>query len=169
MLKLFCPDIFIDDIYQLDLEIIKKKNKKGILIDLDNTLLPWDSFTIEERLKKWIDECKQAGFSLCILSNNKAHRINRCAKELGIPAALGSLKPRKKAFKNGLSILGTTPEQTVIIGDQIFTDVLGGKRMGILTILVRPISSRELWWTKLMRKVERILLNKLVKKNMISL
>jgi len=168
MLKLFCPDRYVNDIYELDLEYFKEKNIKGILIDLDNTLLPWDSFAVDEHLRNWIANYKLAGISFCIISNNKPRRIKRCAAKLSIPAVSGSFKPSKRAFKKGLSILNTAPENTAVIGDQVFTDIFGGKRMGLVAILVRPISDSELWWTKLMRKFERMLLNKLRKKNLIS-
>ena len=169
MLKLLCPDLYIESIYKLDLHYIKKKNIKGILIDLDNTLLPWDSICIEDRLMNWVNHCLKQGFSLCIISNNKYHRIKHCAERLGIPAVSGSLKPCKKAFKKGLDILGTQPEQTAVLGDQIFTDILGAKRMGLYAILVKPMSSRELYWTRIMRRLERQLLKLLENKKLISL
>ncbi|MGI5859098.1 MAG: YqeG family HAD IIIA-type phosphatase [Tepidanaerobacteraceae bacterium] len=169
MLKLFCPDLYIENIYKLDLHYIKKKNIKGILIDIDNTILPWNSSYIEDRLVKWVNNCLEQGFSLCIISNNKYHRIQYCAESLGIPAVSGSLKPFKKAFKKGLDILGTRPEQTAILGDQIFTDILGAKRMGLFAILVQPISSRELFWTRIMRGLERQLLKIMKNKKLISL
>jgi HAD superfamily phosphatase (TIGR01668 family) len=169
MLKLFCPDLYIENIYKLDLNYIKKKNIKGILIDIDNTMLPWNSSHIEDRLMNWVSDCLKQGFSLCIISNNKYHRIQNCAERLGIPAVSGSLKPFKKAFKKGLNILGTQPEQTAVLGDQIFTDILGAKRMGLFAILVKPISSRELYWTRIMRTLERQLLKILENKKLISL
>ena len=100
MLNLFCPDMYIEDIYKLDLDYIKTKNIKGILVDLDNTLLPWDSQYIEEKLKNWVNNCLKKEISLCIISNNKASRIRHCAESLGIPAVISkSFKPRRKVFK----------------------------------------------------------------------
>lgn len=98
MLKLFCPDLYIENIYNLDLDSMKKKNIKGILIDLDNTLIPWDSTHIEERLRNWVSYCKKQGFIFCIVSNNKYNRTKHCAKRLGIPAIARSFKPCKKSF-----------------------------------------------------------------------
>lgn len=168
MLKLFCPDLYIKDIYSLDLNLLKQKNIKGLLLDLDNTLLPWDSYHINSKLKNWIVNCKKEDISLCMISNNCSSRIKRCAKGLGIPAVTGAVKPRKKAFKNGLKILETGLEETAVIGDQIFTDILGAKRMGLFAILVEPMSKNEFIWTKIMRFLERILLDKMKKKNLIS-
>ncbi|NLZ52777.1 MAG: YqeG family HAD IIIA-type phosphatase [Thermoanaerobacteraceae bacterium] len=169
MLKLFCPDLYIENIYKLDLQQIKKKSIKGILIDLDNTLLPWDSMLIEEKLKNWTKHCINEGFSLCIISNNKYNRIKYCSEHLEIPAVFGSFKPCKSAFKKGMDILGTQPEQTAVLGDQIFTDIFGAKRMGLYAILVKPISNRELYWTRMMRILERRLLKILASKKLISL
>ena len=161
MLKLLCPDIYISSIYDMDFEYLQKKNIKGILIDLDNTLLPWNGIKVDTDVMEWINALKRRGFSICIVSNNKARRIKKCAKMLDIPAVWGHFKPFRKAFIKGMSILGTTPDQTVVVGDQIFTDIFGAKRMGILAILVKPISDQELLWTKLVRKLELRVLHKL--------
>jgi len=169
MLELLCPDLFVENIYKLDLRSIKAKNIKGILIDLDNTLLPWDSMQIEDKLVAWTQDCLKEGFSLCIISNNKYNRIKRCSELLGIPAVIGSYKPCKAAFKKGMDILGTQPEETAVIGDQIFTDIFGAKRLGLYAILVKPISSRELYWTKMMRLLERRILKVLKAKKLIDL
>lgn len=167
MLKLFCPKLYIKNIYDLDMKYLKQKNIKSILIDLDNTLLPWDSFTVETQLTNWIKRCKDEGFSLCIISNNRSKRILRCAQELEIPAVTRAFKPRKKAFKKGLVMLGAKPENTAVIGDQIFTDILGANRMGMFSILVEPIGVEELWWTKIIRRIERILLKKMERENLL--
>ena len=169
MLKLFCPDLYLESIYKLDLDSIKEKNIKGILVDLENTLLPWDSKHVEEKLIGWTQYCLKEGFSLCIISNNKYKRIKRCSELLGIPAVFGSYKPFKSAFKKGMDIMGTQPEQTAVIGDQIFTDVFGAKRMGLYAILVKPISSRELYWTRIMRLMERRIIKILENKKLITL
>lgn len=164
MIELFSPDLYVRDIYGINLEYIKNRNIKGLLVDLDNTLLAWDSFEADERLMSWIEACKAKGFSLCIVSNNKRSRINHCAKILDIPAVVRAIKPRKKAFLKGMEILGTLPKETAVIGDQIFTDILGAKRMGLYAILVRPISNNEFIFTKLVRKLEAVILKKIREK-----
>ncbi|MCR4430744.1 MAG: YqeG family HAD IIIA-type phosphatase [Tepidanaerobacteraceae bacterium] len=161
MLKLLLPDLYLDNIYNLDFEYLKKNNIKGLLIDLDNTLLPWDCSDISQDLMDWIKKCKDWGLSLCIVSNNRARRINECASRMGIPAVTRAIKPCKKAFLKGLNILGINNDQVAVIGDQIFTDVFGAKRMGMLAIMVKPASKKEFIWTKLMRIVENIVLKQL--------
>lgn len=117
MLKMFCPDLYLDNIYSLDIEYIKKKNIKGLLIDLDNTLLPWNCSNIDRDLRDWVKKCKDQGLSLCIVSNNRARRINECARQLQIPAVTRAIKPRKKAFLKGLNILGIKINQAAVVGD----------------------------------------------------
>ena len=99
MLKLFCPDLYLESIYKLDLDSIKEKNIKGILVDLDNTLLPWDSKHVEEKLIGWTQYCLKKGFSLCIISNNKYNRIKRCSELLGIPPYSDPINPLKVLLK----------------------------------------------------------------------
>ncbi|AYO30730.1 MAG: putative phosphatase [Thermoanaerobacteraceae bacterium] len=168
MLKMFCPDLYLDNIYSLDIEYIKKKNIKGLLIDLDNTLLPWNCSNIDRDLRDWVKKCKDQGLSLCIVSNNRARRINECARQLQIPAVTRAIKPRKKAFLKGLNILGIKINQAAVVGDQIFTDIFGAKRMGMFAILVKPVSDREFIWTRLMRRFEGMILKLMLKKGLIS-
>lgn len=158
MLKLFCPDEYVDNIYSIDLDALIKRNIYGILIDLDNTLLPWNSYVVDERLKNWIQQCAQKNIKLCIISNNKAKRIRCCSELLMIPAVTGSVKPIKTVFRKGLRVLGLEPSQAAVVGDQLLTDVFGAKRMGMYAILVKPISDNEFIWTKIMRYIERQLL-----------
>lgn len=168
MLKMFCPDLYLDNIYSLDIEYIKKKNIKGLLIDLDNTLLPWNCSNIDRDLRDWVKKCKDQGLSLCIVSNNRARRINECARQLQIPAVTRAIKPRKKAFLKGLNILGIKINQAAVVGDQIFIDIFGAKRMGMFAILVKPVSDREFIWTRLMRRFEGMILKLMLKKGLIS-
>jgi hypothetical protein len=164
MLKFFWPDLYIKDIYQLDLNFIKSKKIKGLLIDLDNTMLPWNNNHVDDKLRNWVQTCKDEGIALCIISNNKARRINFCSERLDIPAVTGAVKPGKAAFLRGLKILGIKPDQAAVVGDQIFTDIFGAKRLGMFAILVKPISDREFFWTRLMRRFERIVL-RIMEKN----
>ena len=164
MLKLFCPDLYVKDIYNINLDDLIKRNICGILIDLDNTLLPWNSYEVNDRLKRWIEQCARKNIKLCIISNNKAKRIQCCSEMLLIPAVTGAMKPRKATFRKGLNFLGLDPSQAAVVGDQLFTDILGAKRMGMYAILVKPLSNNEFIWTKIMRKIERKLL-KVIEKN----
>jgi len=167
MLKLFCPDLYVKDIYSINLDDLLKRNIYGILIDLDNTLIPWNSYEVDDRLKEWIEQCNKRDIKLCIISNNKAKRIQCCSEMLLIPAVIGALKPSKAAFREGLKLLGLAPSQVAVVGDQLFTDILGAKRMGMYAILVKPLSNNEFIWTKIMRLFERRLL-KIIESRLIN-
>ncbi|ADL08092.1 YqeG family HAD IIIA-type phosphatase [Thermosediminibacter oceani] len=160
MWKLFRPDLYVQDIFQIDFKYLKQKGIKGILIDLDNTLLPWNSCEIDDKLIEWIRRGREEGFTFCIVSNNMARRIKTCSEKLGIPAVTsGAFKPGKRVFLKGMEIIGTSVNETVFIGDQLFTDVLGAKRLGMMVILVKPLDESEFFWTKIIRRLERKIIN----------
>jgi hypothetical protein len=131
---------------------------KGIIMDIDNTLTEWRSPILPEGAAAWLEQAGQEGIRLCFVSNNSARRARDVADKAGIPFVAKAQKPRRRSFKKAIEIMGTIPGQTAVIGDQLFTDILGGNRMGMLTILVTPISKREFFGTRLMRLVEAIFL-----------
>lgn len=155
------PDLLITHLDELNIELLEKHDLKAIIVDLDNTILPWTGKDIPDRIKQWFKSHKQAGIKFCIVSNNSSRRVSRLAGELGIPAISRAIKPRRKAFRRALLVLGTAPEHTAVVGDQIFTDVLGGNRMGLFTILVSPLDKDEFIGTKFVRKLERLILRRL--------
>ena len=163
MLKKLSPDLILDSIYELDLEKLKKRGIRGIITDLDNTLVLWNAQEIEEPLQHWFQDLKDAGFKVCILSNNSSGRVQEFAALAGVPAVSKAVKPRRTGFRRALGQMGLQAGETAVLGDQIFTDILGGNRTGLFTILVTPLSQKEFFGTRLVRQVERILLRKLKK------
>ena len=154
------PNLSVDSIYDIDMEHLKALGIKGIITDLDNTLVRWDEPNASPKLLHWLDHVRDAyGFKVCIASNNKHPRVERFAKPLNIPYISKARKPSKAPFYKALSVIGTKPEETVMIGDQMFTDVLGGNRMGLYTILVLPIGEKEFIGTKVLRMMERVALS----------
>ena len=128
------------DIYELSGEALARRGFKLLLADLDNTLVPYGVPLPDERLKRWRDELARHGVTLFILSNNrKEHRPRVFAEALGVPCIGHAGKPKTPSFYRAMEQMGVTKEQTAIVGDQIFTDVLGGSRAGVSTILVEPI------------------------------
>lgn len=164
MLNLLCPDLYINSIFDIKPEFLKAKGIKGVIVDLDNTLVPWNEVSINKALGEWFQKFKDVGIRLCIVSNNKKDRVTTFGEKIGIPAIHKARKPRKKSFLKGMRILKTKPCNTAVIGDQVFTDILGGNRLGLFTILVIPISKKEFLWTRLMRSIEKAVLNFLIKK-----
>lgn len=161
-MKLLTPDLFVDSIFELNLERLKEKGIKGLIIDIDNTLVAWDIKFASEDTKAWLLKLKQEGFEVCLVSNNTEDRVVTFNEELKLPAIHRATKPRRGAFKKAMGLMGTNLKNTAVIGDQIFTDVLGGNRMGIFTILVVPIESKEYWWTTFVRKIERRVLKRVI-------
>ncbi len=159
MSKLY-PDIYIDSIFDLDPEALKDRNIRGIITDLDNTLIPWDNRNIYPRLVCLFRKLQEMGFALHIVSNNSPEKGGRIARLLGIPACWYAVKPGRRAFCRALAKMELRPHEVAVIGDQIFTDVLGGNRMGMFTILVQPMSQKDFIWTRFMRMLEvRVLKN----------
>lgn len=160
MFDLFYPRKYYNSIFEIDLGELKQKGITGIIVDLDNTLIAWNENEAPEKLRQWLKKVAEMGFRVCIASNNRFARATAIAVELQLPLIARAWKPRQKAFKRGMAILKTQRAETAVIGDQIFTDVLGGNRMGLYTILVVPISQKELPTTKLLRRVERLILRR---------
>jgi HAD superfamily phosphatase (TIGR01668 family) len=160
ILKIFEPDQIEDSIYDIDLCNLLSQGFVNIIIDLDNTMAPWDQDMVLPELNQWIISTKEMGFEICILSNSKNKRIRHFASGLGVFAAPKRGKPLLRAFKSAISILEGNHHNTLVIGDQIFTDILGGNRMNLYTILVNPISSKEFFMTKLSRLLEKFILGR---------
>jgi len=140
---------------------------KGLIIDVDNTITEWNSPELKQEVYDWFSQLKARNIRACIASNNSQARVIGIAKSLGIPAISKAGKPRRRSFLQAMQAINTLPEATAVIGDQLFTDILGGKRLGLYTILVKPINSKEFVGTRLMRQLEKIVLKKcnLVKRN----
>lgn len=154
------PDFYFESLKEASPRLIAENGRKAVLIDLDNTLVPRDTQEVSQEIKNWIEQARKEGLSLCIVSNNWEGRAKKVADELGLPLVAPAGKPRKKAFLKALSILQVEASEAAIIGDQLFTDVLGGNRLGLLTVLVKPLSSKELIHTRLLRLVEKRILSK---------
>ena len=158
MLRWLRPTAQVATVYDIDLLALRERGIRGVILDLDNTIVPWGARQPGPELPGWIAAAKDAGLRLCIVSNNMGSRVTGLATMLGLPVVTGALKPRRKALRRALSQMGTTPDATALVGDQLLTDILGGNRLGLHTILVRPQSRREFPLTRLTRVVERALL-----------
>lgn len=152
------PDEYYDSVFELDLDRLRSEGIEGLVIDLDNTILTHDADEAPEPFQTWLREAGLKGFKVCITSNNWATRVRNIASQLDVPLVARATKPLRKAFRQAMEILGTEPSRTAVIGDQIFTDVLGGNLSGLRTILVRPISDHEALHTRILRRVERRIL-----------
>lgn len=157
--SLLIPDLHVDSIYDIDLVQLKQRGVKGIITDLDNTLIEWDRPEATPELMAWIKELKEHGFSVVIVSNNNEVRVSKVAGPLGVPYIHHAKKPTTNAFRKATRNMGLSVQETVVIGDQLFTDVLGGNRMGLYTILVVPVSQTDGLITRFNRGLERAALS----------
>ncbi|MBC9784935.1 YqeG family HAD IIIA-type phosphatase [Heliobacterium chlorum] len=158
-MRLLKPAQRVEAVHELNVSELTARGIKGIIIDLDNTLTEWNEYHLCPKVNQWLSDLEVQGIKVCILSNNKEKRVQPFAAGCRIPYYIsGARKPRRKGFIRAMQIMGTTPENTIVIGDQIFTDVLGGNRSGIHTVLVNPISRREFFGTRMVRRIERMVL-----------
>ncbi len=169
MLDLLCPNVYLESIYELDLNKLKQKGIRGIITDLDNTLIAWNDNTVYPKLDEWFRMLKEENFKVCIVSNNSRGRVKIFSDMLDIPAIPKAVKPRRKAFRSALDKMGLKPNEAAVVGDQLFTDVLGGNRLGLFTVLVIPVSEREFFGTRIVRKAERWVLKKLEHKGLLQM
>lgn len=164
----FLPAEHVKDIYEITPEKLKEKGIKGIITDLDNTLVEWDRPNATPRLMEWFEEMKVNDILVAIVSNNDKERVRLFAEPLNIPFIYQARKPMTRAFRRALSVLNINREEAVVIGDQLLTDVLGGNRAGFHTILVIPITQSDGFFTRFNRIIERRILNILKRKGYIQ-
>ena len=159
MLKRFYPDDYIKSIFEIDTDGLRKKGIKAIIFDIDNTLVPYDVAEAPKEIIGFFKELQDQGFKICLFSNNTRERVLRFNMGLKLIAIHKANKPLTRKFKVAMTLLGTNKKTTAIVGDQIFTDVYGGNRIGMTTILVEPVSSKDEWITKIKRGIERRFIN----------
>ncbi|RBW70644.1 YqeG family HAD IIIA-type phosphatase [Bacillus taeanensis] len=167
LLKKFLPDEHVKSVFEIDADLLLKRGIKGIITDLDNTLVEWDRPDATPELIKWFQHLEEKGIIVTIVSNNNQQRVGAFAEPLNVPFIYHAKKPMTRAFKQALTDMKLQPTEIVVIGDQIFTDVLGGNRLGLHTILVVPVASTDGFITKFNRRMERVLLGKMKKKGLI--
>lgn len=169
MFEILKPKIYVNSVYNINLAKLKKvKHIKGIIVDLDNTLVGWGEKKISQKIIDWVKEAQKIGFKICIVSNTNSKRTAEFAKILNIPYHSKYFKPFSVAFNHGLKILDTPKAETVVIGDQIFTDIWGGNRLKLQTILVTPLVKKDSIGTFFHRNLERILISFWLKKGIIK-
>lgn len=167
MLNLFLPNQHVKSIFEINPFILKEKGIKGIITDLDNTLVEWDRLEATPQLIKWFQEMKENGIIITIVSNNNEERVKQFSGPLEIDYIYKARKPMGKAFRKALRDMKLKKEEIVVIGDQLLTDVLGGNRCGLHTILVLPVSQSDGFFTRINRRIERSILNRMKRKGMI--
>lgn len=149
------PDLYFTSVHAIDLDDLRRRGVRHLLVDLDNTLLPRDTNVVPDDLREWARLVGREGFSVCLVSNNWHERVKAVADELGFGLVPKALKPLPFAFRKALRVLGGEPGEAAVVGDQVFTDILGGNLAGMTTVLVEPLSTTDLPHTLVLRLIER--------------
>lgn len=168
MLNLFLPDKHVDSIFDIQPEFLKRKSKKGIIIDLDNTLVPWNVEHATEKVIQWLQQMDEANIKVTIFSNNKQERVTTFAEPLGTPFIYKARKPLRHGFEKAREQMQIRQDEAVVIGDQLLTDILGGNLVGFYTILVVPIVQSDAPITKFNRNMERLILHYFYRKGKLT-
>ncbi|MGM8364650.1 YqeG family HAD IIIA-type phosphatase [Virgibacillus sp. W0181] len=168
MLKLFLPNEHVKSIFDIQPDYLKLLGIKGVITDLDNTLVAWDVANATQEVIRWLELMREHDIKVTIISNNKEERVTLFSEPLHTPFVFDAKKPLSKAFKKGAKQMGLKKEEVVVIGDQLLTDVLGGNFAGFYTILVVPIVETDAKITRFNRKIERRVLTYMRKKGKIS-
>jgi hypothetical protein len=157
MLEIFYPDEYLDSTYAIDFEAMYRKGYRGVIFDIDNTLVPHGA-PADERAKALFAHLKELGFASCLLSNNQLPRVTMFNEEIQTYFIENAHKPSVKSYERAMERMGTDRETTFFVGDQLFTDVFGARRTGLYSILVKPIHPKEEIQIVLKRYLEKIVL-----------
>ena len=169
MFEILRPKVYVDSICSIDLKKLKEaKNIKGIIVDLDNTLVAWGQKEVSQKIIDWVEEAKRLELKICIVSNNNSKRVEKFAEIFEIPFSSNSIKPLNAPFTKALEILDTKSSETIVVGDQIFTDIWGGNRLKLFTILVAPIIKKDSIGTFLHRNLEKKFISFWLKRSIIK-
>ena len=157
MFQKFFPDEYLDSTYLIDFDALYKKGYRGVIFDIDNTLVPHGA-PADENAEALFAGLKNTGFQCCLLSNNQYERVSSFNQNIQVHFIENAHKPSRKNYRKAMELMGTSLENTIFVGDQLFTDVYGAKRTGIYNILVKPIHPKEEIQIVLKRKLEKIVL-----------
>lgn len=164
MLERFYPDYEAESAYGIDYQGLYQKGYRGIIFDIDNTLVPHGA-PADERAVALFSRLHELGYATLLLSNNREPRVKSFAERVDSPYLYKAGKPGREGYLKAMERMGTNPSNTLFVGDQLFTDVWGARKLGIISYLTRPIHPKEEVQIVLKRKLERIVLYFYHKKN----
>ena len=148
----------VASVHHVTVELLEQLEVEGVMVDVDDTLLAAGDVALDPDVARWLEGLKAAGYPVVILSNGERERVAALASSLAVEAVALSGKPFKGAFRRALKRLGTPAARTAMVGDQLFTDVLGANLAGLVSILVQPLSPGKLPHTRMVRHLERMIL-----------
>lgn len=150
------PDAFVSSVCEVTPKWLSERKLEAVLVDLDNTITVWRSGVVGQQVREWLADLRGADIPVCIISNSRRPaRVRALAADLGLPFIAWAGKPRRRGFRRALAMIGRdSPAGVAMLGDQLFTDVLGARRAQLYAVLVDPLSSYEFVGTRLIRGLE---------------
>lgn len=157
---LFKPTYWLKNVLQIDEEFLRKNNVKAMVLDMDNTLSMHGNPAAEDGVMEWLDLMRGLGVKMRVVSNNTNKRVAPLAEKLGLEFTANGAKPLTFGVNRAIKAMGADKQTTLVIGDQIFTDVMAGNLAGVRTVLVEPFHLEKTWTFRLKRKVESLVFHR---------
>lgn len=158
MFQKFYPQEYVDSTYEIPFEKLYEEGYRGVLFDIDNTLVPHGAPATPEAIA-FFKRLRKTGFSYCMISNNQAERVESFCRKVEGKFVCNAHKPSVKGYQLAMEYIGTNEKNTLFVGDQLFTDIYGANRAGIRSILVKPIHPKEEIQIVLKRRLEKVVLH----------
>jgi hypothetical protein len=158
LLSRFIPDLIVQHVTDIPLERLREAGVRGLLFDLDSTLLPHYANAVDPEVAAWLESVREQGFAVCVVTNGPPRRALPLCEPLEVPCVYRARKPLRRGLRRALELLGLQPHQVAMVGDQLFTDVWAGRRMGMYTVWVRPESPEEPLTVAVKRPLEWLVL-----------
>ena len=165
MRNLLTPTYMFAHYYDVTPEFLLSHGIRALLIDIDNTLAPYEQPDPDDRLREWLESLRQNGIRAALVSNNHPPRVERFNKTLGLPAYADSGKPSKKTLRIAMDAMGANPDETAMLGDQLLTDAYAGQHIGLPAIIVPPIKDKTNLFFRFKRLCERPFIRKYARRN----
>lgn len=157
--RIFKPDWYVSSLSDINIGKLKEMGIKGVIVDIDNTLVPHNYPEPHSDNMAFFKNLEKAGIAVCLVSNNSGERVRNFNRTIGLPCIWDAKKPLRSSYKKAMSIMGVEKSETAAVGDQVFIDVLGGRRAGVFTILVKPIrEGGEGFFIALKRRLEKFVM-----------
>ena len=154
-LENYMPDFALEKAYDVTVDSLKKHGIKIVLVDLDNTLIAWNNPDGTPEMRQWLHDLRDAGIPVVVVSNNKYERVKRAVEKFGIEFEAFALKPFTFGINRALKRFNVQPHEVVMIGDQLMTDIRAAKRVGLKSVLVKPLIQTDSINTQINRWRER--------------
>lgn len=167
MLNMFCPNFRFSSVEVIPLEWLKTQRIERIILDVDNTLLPRDETEPKPEILYWIEKVRAADIEIILLSNNGGQRLRKISRTAQINAVSWAAKPMPWGFRRALKLFAKQQGKVLVIGDQLLTDVLGAKHMGLTVLWVRSLQGKEFPVTKITRQIEKVLMRSLTARDLL--